>query len=184
MKEELKNESKPIPYSGRIIGAIVDALDITDEGLIDKTAKRYYSGKNISEYSLNRIHSTLGEQLVKLNIIPIPQMFEKHDLSMPNITTASLIRLAKKWDGLVARIQSRSGKLQDYNQAAEVFSSISKEIIFPSFILGQSKGILGIRTIFSSFSASGAHEMYVNITTSLCVIKPKSFADISLHAIN
>ncbi len=121
MNEESKNEPKSIPYSGRIVGAVVEALDIKDEALTERTAKRYYSGRNVSEYSLNRIYIALGKQLVRLNIIPTPQMFEKHDVSMANITAASLARLAKKWDGLCARIQSRSGSIQDYSQAIEAF---------------------------------------------------------------
>ena len=42
MNKDSKSESNTIPYSGQIIGAIVDALDIKDEILTDKTAKRYY----------------------------------------------------------------------------------------------------------------------------------------------
>ncbi|MFC2018721.1 tetratricopeptide repeat protein [Chloroflexota bacterium] len=121
MNEESKDEIKTILYSGQIIGAIVEALDIKDDALTDKTAKRYYSGKNVSKYSLNRIYIALGKELVKLNIVPIPQMFEKHGISMPNITTASLARLSKKWDSLCATIQSRSGNIQDYAQAVEGF---------------------------------------------------------------
>jgi len=49
MNEESKNESKSIPYSGRIVGAVVEALDIKDEALTERTAKRYYSGRNIPE---------------------------------------------------------------------------------------------------------------------------------------
>ena len=121
MNEDSKDESKIIPYSGQIIGAVMEALDIKDEVLTNKTAKRYYSGITIGEYSLRQIYITLGKRLVELGLVPIPQMFEKHGVSMPNITTASLARLAKKWDSLCATIQSRSGKIQDYGQAIEGF---------------------------------------------------------------
>jgi len=58
MNEDSKNESKTILYSGQIIGAFVEALDIKDEVLTDKTAKRYYSGIIVSEYSLRFEYST------------------------------------------------------------------------------------------------------------------------------
>lgn len=119
MNKTSKSESNAIPYSGQIIGAIVDALDIKDEILTDKTAKRYYSGITISEYSLRQIYVTLGQRLIDLGIIPIPPLFEQNDVSMANITTASLARVAKKWDTLCARIQSRSGSIRDHRQAIE-----------------------------------------------------------------
>ncbi len=121
MNKDSKNESKNIPYSGQIIGAVVEALDIKDEVLTNRTAKRYYSGKTVGEYSLRQIYDTLGKRLVELNIVPTPQMFEKHGVSMSNITAASIARLAKKWDSLCATIQSRSGRIQDYGQAIEGF---------------------------------------------------------------
>lgn len=121
MNEDSKSESKTLPYSGQVIGAIVEALDIKDELLTDKTAKRYYAGITVSEYSLRQIYVTLGKRLVDLNLVPIPPLFEQYDVSMANITTASIARLAKKWDRLCATIQSRSGNIKDYKQAIEGF---------------------------------------------------------------
>lgn len=121
MSEDTKSETRTIPYSGQIIGAIVEALDIKDEVLTNRTAKRYYSGKTVSEYSLRQIYITLGKRLVDLGIVPIPPLFEQYDVSMPNITTASMARLAKKWDSLCATIKSRSGRIQDYSQVTEGF---------------------------------------------------------------
>ncbi len=117
----MNEESKTIPYSGRITGTIVKALDIRDKVLINRTANRYFAGETVSEYSLSQIYITLGKRLVELNIVPIPTMFEKHGKSMPTIMAASLARLAKKWDSLCATIQSRSGRIQDYSQAIEGF---------------------------------------------------------------
>lgn len=121
MNEDYISESENIPYSGQIIGAIVEALDIRDEVLTDRTARRYYSGTTISEYSLRQIYITLGKRFVDLGIVLAPPMFEKYDVSMPNITTASMARLARKWDNLCATIQSHSGKIQDYSQVIEGF---------------------------------------------------------------
>lgn len=121
MNEDTKSETIAIPYSGQIIGAIVEALDIKDEVLTDRTAKRYFSGTTVSEYSLRQIYITLGKRLVHLGIVPIPPLFEQYDVSMPNITTASMARLAKKWDSLCATIQSRSGRIQDYSHTIEGF---------------------------------------------------------------
>ncbi|MFA4835347.1 MAG: hypothetical protein WC749_04665 [Dehalococcoidia bacterium] len=121
MNEDSRGEFRTIPYSGQIIGAIVEALDINDEVLTARTAKRYYSGTTVSEYSLSQIFVALGKRLVKLNMVPTPQMFEKRGVSMSNITAASLARLARKWDGLCAAVQSRSGRIQDYGEAVEGF---------------------------------------------------------------
>ena len=121
MNENTKSETRTIPYSGQIIGAVVEALDIKDEVLTNRTAKRYYSGITVSEYSLRQIYITLGKRLVDLGIVPTPSLFEQYDVSMPNITTASMARVAKKWDSLCATIQSRSGRIQDYGQAIEGF---------------------------------------------------------------
>lgn len=121
MSEDTKSKTRTIPYSGQIIGAIVEALDIKDEVLTDRTAKRYYLGTTVSEYRLKQIYITLGKKLVDLGIVPTPPMFEQYDVSMPNITTASMARLAKKWDSLCATIQSRSGRIQNYSQAIEGF---------------------------------------------------------------
>jgi len=120
----MNEESKTIPYSGRIISTIVKALDIKDEVLTNRTANRYFTGEIVSEYSLRQIYITLGKRLVELNIVPIPMMFEKHGTSMPTITAASLARLAKKWDSLCATIQSRSGRIQEYSQAIEAFCGL------------------------------------------------------------
>ena len=121
MNEDSKGESNAIPYSGQIIGAIVEALDIKDEILTDKTAKRYYSGRTVSEYSLRQIYVALGKRLVDLGLVPIPPLFEQYDVSMANITAASMARLSKKWDRLCATVQSRSGSIKDYRQAIEGF---------------------------------------------------------------
>jgi len=121
MNGKTDKETKVIPYSGRIVGTIVEALDIKDEVLTSRTARRYYSGKTVSTYSLKQIYTVLGENLVELGITPAPAMFEKHGVSMPVIVTASISRLARKWDQLCARIQSRSARIGDYSQAAKGF---------------------------------------------------------------
>jgi len=122
MNENTKSETRTIPYSGQIIGAVVEALDIKDEVLTNRTAKRYYSGITVSEYSLRQIYITLGKRLVDLGIVPTPSLFEQYDVSMPNITTASMARVAKKWDSLCATIQSRSGRIKIMDRQSRVFA--------------------------------------------------------------
>ncbi len=117
----LRNKTVGLPYSCQIIGAVVEALGIEDEILTNKTAKRYYSGRAVDKYNLERIYVTLGRKLEELNIFPPPQMFKKHDVSMANITAVSLVRLGKKWDNLRATIQSRSAEITDYSQAIKGF---------------------------------------------------------------
>ncbi|RAL69800.1 hypothetical protein C1G87_0908 [Dehalococcoides mccartyi] len=97
------------------------ALDISDEILTGKTAKRYYSGININEFDRKQIYLALGRRLLSSGIVPASPILAQDHISMMQVTALSLIHLAKKWDSLLARIESRSGKVEGYRQATLSF---------------------------------------------------------------
>ena len=49
-------------YSGRILRAVVQALDIEEEVLDSKTAQRFFSGRHVDEYNRNQIFDALGRR--------------------------------------------------------------------------------------------------------------------------
>jgi tetratricopeptide (TPR) repeat protein len=110
-----------LPYSGQIIGTIVDALDIEDGVLVSRTAKRYYSGSLPCEYSQKEIFKAFGKAMVDKGILPVPPGFKKYNISMPDITANAAWRFARKWDILSSTIQSRSAPLQNPGRAVEGF---------------------------------------------------------------
>jgi transcriptional regulator with XRE-family HTH domain len=112
---------KTLTYSGQILGAIVKALDVRDDVLTSRTAKRYFLGANVDQYSLKQVYVVLGQRLVDLAIVPPPLMFQEHGVSMAKIVAASLARMAGKWDRLCARIQSRQASIHDESQAINGF---------------------------------------------------------------
>jgi tetratricopeptide (TPR) repeat protein len=110
LDKQNKSVLSNIPYSGRIMEAIVKALDIQDESLGNKTARRHYEGKPISDYSRTRLLKAFGNALAESGIVPIPPIFNKNKVSMPKTLAEVANLFFVKWDHLCATIQGRSGK--------------------------------------------------------------------------
>lgn len=97
-------------YSGQIIGAVVKALDI-DHGVLNaKTARRYFAGRTISEYSRAQITNAIGEVLVETGIVPVPPVLAEYGISMPAVIAKVVEQEAARWDNLVGTMQSHSGR--------------------------------------------------------------------------
>ncbi len=96
-------------YSGQVIGAVVKALDLDHPVLKERTARRFFAGRSVSEYSHAQILRAIGQVLVETGIVPVPSAFQKYDISMPNIIAEVIARESQRWDKLVATMQSRSG---------------------------------------------------------------------------
>ena len=58
-------------YSGRIIGAVVKALDIDHEVLNSRTARRFFDGQPVNEHNFTQLFLALGEVLVEQGV-PTP----------------------------------------------------------------------------------------------------------------
>ena len=104
-------------YSGRILSAVVQALDIEDEVLGDRTARRFFSGQHVDEYNRNQIFDALGQALITRGLAPETLEDLPEDLPMASVVGMTLMMVCGEWDHLMAHIQSRSGKIADVGEA-------------------------------------------------------------------
>ena len=111
-------------YSGQIIGAVVDALNIRHDILDGRTAKRFFAGEPVNEHNHTEILLAIGEVLVQKGIVPTPPVFLRDGISMPVFLSAAIARAASRWDNLVSTIQSNSGKTINQEEAIERFLRI------------------------------------------------------------
>jgi transcriptional regulator with XRE-family HTH domain len=108
-----KSDALKIPYSGQIIGTVVDALEIQTGVLANRTAKRYYSGHMPCQYNQKEIFRAFGQTLVDLGIVPVPPGFQKYHISMSRLIANMTWQFARKWDNLCSIIQNRSTPIQN-----------------------------------------------------------------------
>ena len=111
-------------YSGQVIGAVVKALDLDHPVLKERTARRFFAGRTVSEYSHTQILRAIAQVLVETGIVPVPSAFEEYGISMPNIVAETIARESQRWDKLVATMQSRSAATDDATSALTGFLRI------------------------------------------------------------
>ena len=104
-------------YSGRILRAIFQALDIKDEVLGDQTARRFFSGRHVDEYNRNQIFDALGQALITRGLAPATLEDLPEELPMEAVVGMTLMGACGEWDRLLAHIQGRSGKIADVGKA-------------------------------------------------------------------
>ena len=104
-------------YSGRILHAIVQALDIEDEALTNRTARRFFAGNSVDEYNRNQIFDALGQAMITRGLAPKSLEDLPEGLPMAAGVGMSLMMACGQWDHLMAHIQSRSGKIADVGEA-------------------------------------------------------------------
>ena len=108
-------------YSGQILGALVDAMDLGESVLTDRTAKRLFASGNASEYKRREVLQELGQVLVDLGLAPdvgekLPEGKETADALAQGI-----LLMCTRWDLLMERIQSRSAAVVDVTGAGQKF---------------------------------------------------------------
>ena len=108
-------------YSGRIIGVVVKALNLDHGVLNERTAKRFFAGESVNEHNRAEILNALGQALIERGFVPIPPILSERDISMSEIVAEIIENASSRWDGLLARIQSRSTPIKDYEQAVDQF---------------------------------------------------------------
>ena len=108
-------------YSHHIIGAVAEALNLGQGVLSDRTAKRFYAGESVSEYSRDQLLEEFGRALVGIGLVPEPPFLRQHGLSMPELVTAAVTSAASQWDGLMSTVQSESTPYFDIGVAASEF---------------------------------------------------------------
>ena len=110
-------------YSGQVIGAVVEALGLDQGVLRGRTARRFFDGRPVSDYSRKEILEGLGKGLVDRGIVPVPHLFREYDISMVAVIGGAVARAALQWDNLIATIQSRS-TIEDSAMAIKQFLSL------------------------------------------------------------
>ena len=104
-------------YSGRVLRAVVQALDIEDEVLDSRTARRFFAGEPVNEYNRNHIFDSFGQALVTRGLAPGTLDDLPKDLPMAAAVGMSVMMACGQWDRLMAHIQGRSGKITDVGEA-------------------------------------------------------------------
>lgn len=94
-------------YSGEIMKYIVQALDIEDDVLENRTARRFFAGESVNEYNRGQILEALGQALIDRGIVP-----EDLDALPYGVATTMVVGMAvglmgERWDHLMATVQSR-----------------------------------------------------------------------------
>ena len=108
-------------YSGQVVGAVVEALGLDQGVLRGRTARRFFDGRPVSDYSRKEILEGLGEALVDRGIVPVPHLFREYDVSMVAVIGEAVTRASLQWDNLIATIQSRSTTIEDSALAIKQF---------------------------------------------------------------
>ena len=108
-------------YSGRVLCAIVQALDIEDEVLDSRTARRFFAGESVHEYNRNQIFDAFGRALITRGLAPETLDDLPEDLPMASVVGMSVMMACGQWDHLMAHIQGRSGRITDAGGAGTQF---------------------------------------------------------------
>ena len=104
-------------YSGRILHAIVQVLDIEDEVLDSRTARRFFAGESVNEHNRNQIFDALGQAMITRGLAPETLDDLPEELPMASVVGMTLMMVCGEWDRLMAHIQGRSGKIADVGEA-------------------------------------------------------------------
>ena len=123
MNDMDNNNQHPLAglYSGEILRYVVQALDIKDDVLDSRTARRFFAGEPKNEYNRSQIFEALGQALIQRDIAP-----ESLDALPDGVSAAMAIGMAvglvgERWDHLMATIQSRGTTVVDVSAVAERF---------------------------------------------------------------
>ena len=104
-------------YSGRILRAIVHSLDVQDEVLTNRTARRFFSGQHVDEHNRNQIFDALGQALITRGLAPETLEDLPETLPMASVVGMTLMMVCGEWDRLMAQIQASSGQVADVGEA-------------------------------------------------------------------
>ena len=104
-------------YSGRILRAVVQSLDVEDEVLTNRTARRFFSGQHVDEHNRNQIFDALGQALITRGLAPETLEDLPETLPMASVVGMTLMMVCGEWDRLMAQIQAGSGQVADVGEA-------------------------------------------------------------------
>ena len=104
-------------YSGRVLRAVVQSLDVQDEVLTNRTARRFFSGQHVDEHNRNQIFDALGQALITRGLAPETLEDLPETLPMASVVGMTLMMVCGEWDRLMAHIQACSGQIADVGEA-------------------------------------------------------------------
>ena len=104
-------------YSGRILRAIVQSLDVQEEVLTNRTARRFFAGQHVDEHNRNQIFDALGQALITRGLAPETLEDLPETLPMASVVGMTLMMVCGEWDRLMAQIQACSGQVADVGEA-------------------------------------------------------------------
>ena len=115
-----------MPYSGHVLGAVVDALDVGGGVLGDKTAKRMFAGRSVNAASKTERLEALGQELVDLGIVPnvdwqAREAGFRKDLETYDVLGEAIGLMCEWWDELMERVQSESVEVRDLSSVGRGF---------------------------------------------------------------
>ena len=115
-----------MPYSGHVLGAVVDALDVGGGVLGDKTAKRMFAGRSVNTTSKTERLEALGQELVDLGIVPdvdwqAREAGFRKDLETYDVLGEAIGLMCEWWDELMERVQSESVEVRDLSSVGRGF---------------------------------------------------------------
>ena len=105
-------------YSANVIGTVVEALKLKQGPLKHRTARRFFAGESVSEYSKREIFEELGKALTNYGIVTTSALLEKNDVSIADVVADSIAIAADRWDKLQAVMQSSSSRILDRRMIA------------------------------------------------------------------
>ena len=123
MKSENHNDHNDIAglYSGSILRAVVQALDIENDDLRNRTARRFFAGGSVDEFSRNLVFEALGQALIDCGMVP-----ESLDALPDGVSLATAVGMGvglagERWDHLMATIHSRGTTAVDVEAVGQAF---------------------------------------------------------------
>ena len=123
MNDMDNNNQHPLAglYSGELLRYVVQALDIKDDVLDSRTARRFFAGEPKNEYNRGQIFEALGQALIQRDIVPESLDALPDGVSAAMATGMAVGLVGERWDHLMAIIQSRGATVVDVGTVAEGF---------------------------------------------------------------
>ncbi len=100
---------------------VVKELRLRDRDLNDKTAKRYFNGKRVSDRKRAEILLALGNALTELHIFPTSSFLQQQGIPQGRVLASTLAWYAEQWDRLVGYMRSMSASVARQDLAATAY---------------------------------------------------------------
>ena len=108
-------------YSGGILRAVVQALDIENDELRNRTARRFFAGESVDEYNRNLVFEALGQALIDCGMVPESLAALPDGVSLATAVGMGVGLAGERWDHLIATIQSRGTAAVDVGSVGTAF---------------------------------------------------------------